>query len=67
MEMRRHVSLKSNPYPESRCVYGVRMSGEGCVHYPGRSLVLLEKLPLPRGGGMAQEKSAEGIVGAATR
>lgn len=43
MEIRRRISLKSDSYPESRCVDGVRMSGEGCVHYPGRSLVLLEE------------------------
>jgi hypothetical protein len=40
MEMRRQISLKSEAYPESRCVDGARMSVEVCAHYPGRSRVL---------------------------
>jgi hypothetical protein len=40
MEMRRHISLKSNSYPESHHVYAARMSVEVNVHYPGRSRLL---------------------------
>lgn len=66
MEMRRHISLKSNTCPESRGVYVAVMSGEVSALYPGRSECLLqEELPAPRGGGKGIQKSAEGIVGAA--
>lgn len=67
MEMRRRISSKSEACPESRGVDAVRMSGEVCVHYPGRPRTLPLWLPPSRGGGRADEESAEGIVSVATR
>ena len=62
MEMRRRVSSKSEVCLEGRGVDAARMSGEVCVHYPGRPRPLPPWLPLSRGGGKADEESAEGIV-----
>lgn len=43
-----------------------RMRGEVCAHYPGRLRTLPKWLPPSRGGGRADEESAEGKVGVAT-
>lgn len=67
MEMRGQVSSKSKACPEGRGVDAARMSGEVCVHYPGRPRSLPQWLPPLRDGGRADEESAEGIVGVATR
>lgn len=67
MEMRRRLSSKSKTCPEGRGVYAARMSAEVGAHYPGRPRSLPQWLPLPRGGGKADEESAEGIVGVTTR
>ena len=67
MEMRRRISLKSEACLEGRGVDAARMSGEVSAHYPGRARSLPEGLPSSRGGGKADEESAEGIVGATTR
>lgn len=67
MEMRRQISLKSKACPEGRGVDAARMSGEVCAHYPGRPRSLPPWLPPSRGGGKADEESAKGIVGVATR
>lgn len=68
MEMRRQLSSKSEACPEGRGVDAARMSVEVGAHYPGRPRSLPPQwLPLPRGGGKADEESAEGIVGVTTR
>jgi hypothetical protein len=67
MEMRRRISSKSKACPEGRGVEAARMSGEVCAHYPGRPRPLPPWLPSSRDDGKADEESAEGMVGVATR
>lgn len=67
MEVRRQRSSKSEACPEGRGVDAARMSAEVGAHYPGRPRPLPQWLPLSRSGGKADEESAEGIVGVATR
>jgi len=61
--MRRQTYLKSKTYTEVLQVDVAVINVEVSAQYPGRSPLLPLVLPLPRGGGKAMEKSAEGIVG----
>ena len=61
------MSSKFEACPEGCGANAARMSVEVCAHYPGRARTLPPWLPPSRGGGKADEESAEGLVGVATR
>lgn len=64
--MRRHISSKSDTYPESSSVDAAGISVKVGAHYPGRSGRLPSWLPPSQGGGMDEQKLAEAIVAPST-
>ena len=64
--MRRPISSKPEPYPESMVVDAAGISVKVGAQYPGRSVGLLCELLPSRGGRMGRQKSAEAIVAGPT-
>lgn len=65
--MRRLISSKSNTCTESADVDVTDISVKVSAQYPGRSAHPCHELPWPEGDGKGEQKSADGIVGQATR